>query len=258
MSRPGGEEGAHSVATRVFVVLEACASSPRALSLVDLVERTGLPKTTLHRLCWKLVELGMLEHVGGGFRIGTKLFALGSMNLELRRLRAVAMPQLHALVARTGWATNLAVPADGRALIVEEVYGTFTHDMRRMVGVRLPLHATAVGKALLCGLDGDALDELIGDGLLRPFTRTTIARPGLLREQLATIRRTGVAYSHEEWALGTSGVAAPVHVGSTVVAAIATVGPPGAAGMRMCADAVRIAAANVGRALSPATAATAA
>jgi DNA-binding IclR family transcriptional regulator len=255
MPHPGGEEGAHSVATRVLVVLETCASSPRALALVDLVERTGLPKTTLHRLCWKLVELGMLEHAGGGFRVGTKLFALGSMNTELRRLRAIAMPQLHSLVARTGWATNLAVPADGRALIVEEVYGTSTHDMRRMVGVRMPLHATAVGKALLSGLDEEALSALIGDGMLRPFTRATVVHPDVLREQLATIRRTGVAYSHEEWAIGTSGVASPVVVGGTVVAAIATVGPPGAAGMRRCADAVRLAAANVAHALSPVSAA---
>jgi IclR family transcriptional regulator, acetate operon repressor len=256
MRHPGGE-GA-SVATRVFVVLESCAASPRALSLVDLVERTGLPKTTLHRLCWKLVELGMLEHHGGGFRISTKLFALGSMNTELRRLRAVAMPQLHGLVARTGWATNLAVPADGRALIVEEVYGATAHEMRRMVGARLPLHATAVGKALLCGLSDDELDEVIGDGMLRPFTRATIVRPSLLREQLETIRHTGVAYSHEEWSLGTSGVASPVVVCGTVVAAVATVGPPGAAGMRRCADAVRHAAASVGQALSPVSAVAAA
>jgi IclR family transcriptional regulator, acetate operon repressor len=255
MRDPEGE-GAHSVATRVFVVLESCAASPRALSLVDLVERTGLPKTTLHRLCWKLVELGMLEHRGGGFRIGTKLFALGSMNTELRRLRTVAMPQLHSLVARTGWATNLAVPAEGRALIVEEVYDASTRDMRRMIGVRLPMHATAVGKALLCGLDEEELSDVVGTGMLRPFTRGTIVRPNVLREHLATIRSAGVAFSHEEWALGTSGVASPVVVGGRVVAAIAAVGPPGGAGMRQRADAVRLAAAAVGHALSPVRLAT--
>src|SRR6266487_162934 len=95
---PGGE-GAPSVADRVFAVLESCAGSSHPLTLVDLVERTGLPKTTLHRMCWKLVELGMLEHAQDGFRIGTKLFALGSMNPGLRRLRAIAMPYLHTLVA---------------------------------------------------------------------------------------------------------------------------------------------------------------
>jgi len=254
MQSPGGGEGGIRVATRVFAVLESCAASPRALSLVDLVERTGLPKSTLHRLCWKLVELGMLEHAGGGFRIGTKLFALGSMNTQLRRLRATAMPHLHSLAARTGWATNLGVQTDGRALIVEEVYAATAEARRRMVGVRLPLHATAVGKALLCGVPDGELDDLIGASMLRPFTRTTVVRPSLLREQLAAIRHGGVAYSHEEWALGTSGVAAPVVLAGEVVAAIAIVGPPGATAMRQRADAVRLAAASVGAALGPVSA----
>jgi DNA-binding IclR family transcriptional regulator len=252
--RSSGGEGGIRVATRVFILLESCAASPRALSLVELVERTGLPKSTVHRLCWKLVELGMLEHAGGGFRIGTKLFALGSMNTQLRRLRAAAMPQLHGLAGRTGWATNLAVPADGRALIAEEVYASSALDMRRMVGLRLPLHATAVGKALLCRAGDAELDELIGDGMLRPFTRTTIVRPSVLRQQLAAIRSSGIAYSHEEWAPGTSGVAAPVVVGGTVVAAVAIVGPPGATGMRQRADAVRAAASAVADTLGPAAA----
>jgi IclR family acetate operon transcriptional repressor len=176
------------------------------------------------------------------------------MNTQLRRLRSAAMPHLHGLAARTGWATNLAVQADGRALIVEEVYAASAEDRRRMVGIRLPLHATAVGKALLSAAGESELDELIGAGMLRPFTRSTIVRPSVLREQLATIRHAGVAYSHEEWALGTSGVAAPVVVGGEVVAAVAIVGPPGVTGMRQRADAVRLAAASVGNALGPAAA----
>src|SRR3954471_179194 len=104
-----------SVADRLFSVLESCASSSRALTLVDLVDRTGLPKTTLHRTCWKLVELGALEHDAEGFRVGTKLFALGSMSPRLRRLRVIGMPYLHDLVAVTGRVANLAVLSEGRA-----------------------------------------------------------------------------------------------------------------------------------------------
>ena len=256
MRHPGGE-GGPSVADRVFVVLESCAGSSQALTLVDLVERTGLPKTTLHRMCWKLVELGMLEHADNGFRIGTKLFALGSMNPGLRRLRAMAMPYLHALVERTGWAVNLAVLADDRALIVEEIYGAQSQTMRRMVGGRLPLHATAVGKALLSGYSDARLDAILSTRL-RPYTRTTIVRPNLMRDQIDVVRRTGVAFSHEEWSVGTSGVASPVEVAGTVVAAIAAVGPPGEQGLRQRAGSVHHVAGAVSRALDPAPAAIAA
>ena len=257
MGHPGAE-GPLSVVDRMFCVLESCAGSGRALTLVDLIELTGLPKTTLHRVCWKLVALGMLSHSDDGFRIGTKLFALGSMSPNLRRLRAVAMPYLHQLVTETGWATNLAVMADRRALIVEEVYDGLDGTRRRMVGARLPLHATAVGKALLAGSDDAALDLLLGTGMLRPYTATTIVRKTLLREQLEAVRRTGIAFSHEEWALGTSGVAAPIVVGTHVVATVAAVGDPGAAGLLQRTPAVRLAAARIARALGPPSIAVAA
>lgn len=248
-----GGEGRPSVVDRVFCVLESCAGSSRGLTLVDLVERTGLPKTTLHRVCWKLVDLGMLAHSEDGFRIGMKLFALGSMSPDLRKLRAAAMPYLHQLVNETGWATNLAVLADRRALIVEEVYGGLSAARRRTVGGRLPLHATAVGKALLAGYDEARVDLLVGTGMLRPYTPTTVVRPNLLRDQLATARRTGVAFSHEEWSMGTSGVAAPILMGGGLVAAVAAVGEPGEPGLRQRAPAVRIAALRIGRALNPAS-----
>jgi len=248
MRHPGGE-GGPSVTDRVFGVLEACAASSRPLTLAELGQRTGMPKTTLHRVCWKLVEHEMLEHDEEGFRVGAKMFALGSMNPRLRRLRSMSMPYLQALAARTGWVVNLAILCNRRALIVEEVFGDAMPSVLRMGGATMPLHATAIGKALLSGLEPDALDDLVGTGPLRPFTRRTIVRPNLLREHLAGIRRTGVAFSHEEWRMGTSGVAAPVIADGLVVATVALVGVPDATSMRQLARPVRIAADGVARAL---------
>lgn len=208
------------------MVLQSCGATDRSLTLADLVELTGLPKTTLHRVCWKLVELGLLERSGGGFRTGTKLFELGGMNPRLRALRATAMPFMHTLASRTAAAVNLAVQCDSRALIVDEVFAGRTPHTTRMVGSPMPLHATAIGKALLSGVSDAELDLLLGEGLLRPYTRWTVVRPNLLREQLAQVRRTGAAFSHEEWQLGTAGVAAPVYSHGEVVAAIAVITTP--------------------------------
>lgn len=242
--------GGPSVLDRALLVLEACAASYRPLTLVELVQRTGLPKTTLHRMCWKLVELGMLDRLDQRYRIGTKVFALGSMNPSLRRLRAAAMPHLHELVETTGWATNLAVLAGDRALIVEEVFAGEGRSMRRMVGGRLPLYATAVGKALLSGFSDETLAEALDKRRLRRYTRTTVVRPSFLRDQLAEVRRTGIAFSYGEWAVDTSGVAAPVVVGGEVIAAVAVVGEPIEKAMRQRADPVRRAAVALARTLT--------
>jgi DNA-binding IclR family transcriptional regulator len=235
----------------MFAVLEACAAGDRPFTLTDLVDRTGMPKSTLHRVCWKLVEHGMLEHDDAGFRIGTRMFALGSTNPRLRRLRSLSMPYLQELVARTGWVVNLAILSGRRALIVDEVFDEGMPSVERMGGATMPLHATAIGKALLSGLEPAELDALVGTAALRPYTRRTIVRPNLLRDQLAAIRTGGVAYSHEEWRMGTSGVAAPVIVHGEVVAAVALVGVPHVDTLRRHAHPVRIAAAGLSRALDP-------
>ena len=250
MSTPGGE-GRESVIDRVFCVLESCAASGRPLTLVDLSKRTGLPKTTVHRVCWKLVERGMLRHCSEGFQLSEKLFALGSMSPDLRRLRAVAMPWLHELTARTGWATNLAILAEERALVVEEVYCRSVRRMPRMVGARLPLHATAIGKALLCGLTAPELDKVLGHCALRPYTQNTIVRPNLLREQLERIRNARVATSHEEWSSGICGIAAPIYADGSVVGAIAVVGEPDERMMQSHAQFVRITGSRLSRVLTP-------
>jgi len=250
MSISGGD-GRPSVIDRVFCVLESCAASGRPLTLVDLSKRTGLPKTTVHRVCWKLVERGMLAHRGDGFEVSPKLFALGSMSPNLRRLRAIAMPWLHELTARTGWATNLAILADGRALVVDEVYGRGSRSMPRMIGARLPLHATAIGKALLAGFSDESLDDFLEQTALRPYTQNTIVRANLVAEQVARIRTVGVALSFEEWTLGTSGIAAPIYMDGQVEAAVAVVGEPNDRLMQSHTQYVRIAGSRLSQALTP-------
>jgi DNA-binding IclR family transcriptional regulator len=241
-----------SVADRMFTVLDACATNRGPLTLVDLGELTGLPKTTLHRVCWKLVELRVLEHSAQGFEMGARLYALGAMSPALRRLRATAMPLLHTLVARSGWMANLGVLYERSALVVDEVAGSVQLPPReRMLGTTMPLYATALGKALVANGPSSMLDELCEPPLLRPFTRNTIVRTSLLREHLDEVRRLGYAISHEELRLGASGVAAPVIADGGLVAAIALVGPPDDAALRRLARHVQLAADRLASALTP-------
>jgi DNA-binding IclR family transcriptional regulator len=243
-----GPSVAPSAADRIFVVLEACARAGRSLSLPELVERTGMPKSTLHRACRKLVTLGALEDRDGRFFVGTRLFALASTNPELRKLRAVSVPYLHVLCARSGWIANLATRSGDRALLLEEQYSV-AHRLPKMLGSTMPLHATAIGKALLAFATKDEIDDTIARVGLRPYTGHTIVRPRLLAEHLAMIRARGFAISSEEWRMGSAGVAAPVLLDGKVVASVALVGPPDQAELDRLAGPVKLAAARIGNAL---------
>jgi DNA-binding IclR family transcriptional regulator len=212
------------------------------VSLADLVQLTGIPKSTLHRLCWQLTEVGALEHHPDGFRIGPKLFALGAVNPAIQRLRTASMPLLHALSSSTGHVSNLAILQDDRVLLLDEVFAEERPFFPRMVGSTLPLHATALGKVLLATQPVAVREALVGSSILPAFTRHTIVRPNVLLEQLAVVARTGIAHSREEWRLGFAGVAASVRTQEEPRAAVALVGIPRAVDTERYAGAVRNAA----------------
>jgi DNA-binding IclR family transcriptional regulator len=219
-----GTNGSPSVARRILMTLEACAAQKRSLTLVELVDETGLAKTTLHRTCWKLVELGLLEHSDEGFFVGVKMFALGNSNPILNELRVAAMPLLLELQRTTGAMSNLAILHDGKALIIDALY-TAQPPLPRLVGASLPLHCTAVGKAIAANLEVDEREELVVEhGLLPAATWRTIVRPALLREHLDQVAEKGVASSNEEFMTGICGVAAAIKVRGGATVAIGYVG----------------------------------
>jgi DNA-binding IclR family transcriptional regulator len=215
-----------AMADRIFAIVEICAAAGRPLSLAELVAETGLPKSSLHRICARLVRLGALDADAGGYEVGTHLFALGSLNPRLRRLRVVAMPYLHELVAHSGRVANLGVLRDGRALLVDEVFGP-RPAMPKLIGATLPLHATALGKALLAGQGPERAEELIATLPLPRFTTRTVATREALRAQVAAIAAGEPAISREEWRLGTVGIAVPVRARGDTVAALALIGGRG-------------------------------
>jgi DNA-binding IclR family transcriptional regulator len=212
-----------SVGHRILTTLEACASRKRSLTLTELVEETGLAKSTLHRTCWKLVELGLLDHSDAGFSTGVKLFALGNANPVLGGVRAAAVPALLELQRVTGAMSNLAILYQGKALVLDALYSS-EPALPRLIGASLPLHCTAVGKAIAASLGVEARAELGLDGGLRPATGRTIVRPALLHEQLEQISHDGIATSNEEFMPGVCGVAAAVGLEDGTLVSIGFVG----------------------------------
>lgn len=237
-----------TVIDRVFSILDTCANSRRTLSLADLARETGLPKSTLHRLCRKLATIGALEHRPDGFRIGPRLFSLGALNPVMQRLRTQSMPSLYRMSAETGLITNLAVLVGDQALLIDEVFPD-ERPVPRMVGGLLPVHASALGKALLAWEPIVRQRELLGSGELERYTRHTVTDRAKLLPQLEKIKETGVSFSLEEMRLGFAGVAAPIVLDGKAEGALALIGIPRAADTKSYAGIVKRAAASTAAAL---------
>jgi IclR family transcriptional regulator, acetate operon repressor len=193
------------VASKIFAVLDAFDAAP-VLRLTEIAERTGIPMPTALRLVRELVSWGGLERQGdGSYRVGGRLWTLGTAAACPRRIRRAAAPSLHALFAATGQEVQLAVLDGTDSLVLDAVGGPAeVHD-----GDRLPLHASGVGKVLLAHAPAPVLHEVLRRGLRR-LTPYTVASPGRLAAQLEHIRASGLASESEEVRLGRASIATVV------------------------------------------------
>jgi DNA-binding IclR family transcriptional regulator len=199
-----------SVTSRVFAILDAFGPGEARMTLTEIAGRTGLPLTTTHRLVRELVRLGGLEREGGGtYRIGVRLWEIGSLAPIRGGLRELAMPFMEDLYEATHENIQLAVRTGLEAMILEKISGRESVRIVTRVGGRLPLHATGVGKVLLAHAPADVLAAVIAAGLdvLAP---NTITDPAVLRADLAAVRARGWSFTVDEMTGGATSVGAPV------------------------------------------------
>lgn len=199
----------NSVLGKVMAVLEAFAPDDTGVGFAELRRRTGLPKATLHRIAHDLVAARLLTRVDGDFHLGSYLFELGMRASVERTLLEVATPFLEDLYERTHETVHLGLREGSEVVYVAKVGGHRQVRSPSRLGGRLPVHATAIGKALLAWAEEDDRNAVLAAPLQRRTPRTVTA-PGLLRRQLDRVREDGVAFEYEEGAVGLVCVAAPV------------------------------------------------
>jgi len=213
--------------TKVVRVLDVFSTVDRALSLADIGQRTGFPKSTAHRLLAAMREAGLLDQdrERDRYRLGMKLFELGNIVLANMDLHREARPFVDALTRQSGQAVHLAVFDGHRALVIHRADASPEKGQPTALIEQAPVHCTSVGKAILAFQTPATIDRVISAGLLR-FTDATITDPEQLRAQLAEIRERGYAQDEGEHQPGVRCVAAPIRDQSgRVVAGISITGP---------------------------------
>lgn len=238
-----------TVLGKAVTILRAFQHDDDAVSLAELVRRTGLNKATVHRLCAALVELRLMDRGDDGYRLSSGLFELGMRASVERDLLELAIPFLQDLYERTHETVHLGVREGTDVVYLTKIGGHRQAKAPSRTGGRMPLYCTAIGKALLASSEPEVRAEVLRGPLSRRTPRTIVA-PGLLDRQLRAIVESGVAFEHEESQLGINCVAAPVFEGETLVAAISVAGPTTRFKAEQHANAVRAAAAALGSTLT--------
>ncbi|GAA4971010.1 IclR family acetate operon transcriptional repressor [Nonomuraea thailandensis] len=184
-------------------VLEEVAHR-QPIGVGELARGLGLPKSTVQRSLKTLHEAGWIRPAGGE----VTRWQVTSKALQVARrtelgLRDAAVPVMEELRQRTGETIHLMVPEGDAVVLIERLETDKPLRIVLPLGIRLPLHASANGKAVLAHL-GRSPDELPA------YTGTTITDPGALRAELDAVLRRGYADNRGEWRADIAAVAAAV------------------------------------------------
>ncbi len=191
----------------------------RELSLNEISQRTGLNKSRCFRLLHTLASRKYVERVGkdegeGGYRLGSQPFerAAGAR----RDVREIAHPYLVRLRDQFNETVNLGLIHSGEILYVDLVESQRPFRMSAMVGSRMPVESTAMGKAILACLTKEAVRGLLAGHSVRRA----------LPAELEQVRQRGHAIDNEENERGVACIGTAIHDGEGApVAAISMSGP---------------------------------
>jgi len=213
---------------KVLTVLEALRDGDEALTLQDLTVRTGLVKSSIHRILHSLKRHGYVEQEGPGgpYRLGVRFLSLARGFASGMQLIRVARPYLRELRDRFDESAYLAIPQSDHCVFVDVQE---THRDLRLIGplgAVVHYHATAAGKAIAAFLPPAVRSALLEEIRLVRLTPHTLTRRKAVAQEWAKVRRLGYAVNDEETIVGAVFIAAPFFDAASAVSGSITIGIP--------------------------------
>ena len=204
---------ADSPTLRLFGLLEVIAAQDRLFSLQDLVEASGLPKPTVHRMLQQIEGAGLLQREGDGrhYATGVRLRRLAETLLLNSTFHGARHRILRALVDEIGESCNITALAGSEVVYLDRVETAAPLRFYLHPGSRVPAHCSASGKIFLAQMAPMQRGRLLGPGVpLERCTEKTIVDGPLLEAELKLVRKLGYATDREEFLPGLVCVAVPV------------------------------------------------
>lgn len=231
VSNTSGKLSSLQLVERVFAVLQVVSTTVDGAGVTQIAQQTGLPKSTISRICATLEQLALVTRLPGkeaggrGFKIGPALVALVANVPHAESLAAIAQPYLQRLQEAIGETVALTLPEGDNAYVVSQITSQQAIQVRDWTGVRIPMYVQSTGRVFLAERTTAALDRYLMQPL-QPYTSNTISDPAQLRLILAQVREQGYAWVVEEFEEGLTALAVPVrNAAGQVIAAVNVFGP---------------------------------
>ncbi len=202
--RPATELAGDTPTMRLFSLLELIATKDQLFTLQGLVEETGTPKPTLHRMLQQLEASGLLTRQDNGrhYSTGVRLRRMAE-NLLLNDIHHGARHSvLRNLVAELGESCNVTAVSGSEVVYLDRVETPEPLRITLQAGSRVPVHCSASGKMILSQFSPAQRRRLLSAAPLERYTNKTVTDLDLIEDQLQRVRRDGYAIDDEEFLPG--------------------------------------------------------
>lgn len=213
---------------RALDILEVLAHAEEPLGVIEISNRIGLHKSTVHRILQTLCYRGYVEKEKDRepYHLGVKIIELGIRFFDDLEIRKVASSYLVLLAKSLDEVVHLVLLDNSEVVYIDKRESSQLVSMHSKVGRRAPMHCTAVGKAILSTLPEEEVRHILNTKGMARFTHKTITDPDRLIEQLNKIKKCGYAMEAEENEVGILCLGAPLFdFSGRAIAAISISGP---------------------------------
>lgn len=181
------------------------------LSFNEIVQFSGIPKTSVYRMVMSLEEMGLLDKdVDGKYSLGLLFLQFGHLVSERLDIRQVALPVMQRLHHEVGEAVNLIVRDGNEAIYIEKLDTKQPVRLYTAIGRRTPLYAGACSRVILAFLPYMERERYIDETDLQPIASGTITDREKLRQLISESRENGFSVSYSELEDYSAALAAPV------------------------------------------------
>lgn len=213
---------------RIFKIIDCFSFEETQLSLDEITKRSELPKPTVYRICEALCKEHILNKDLSSlkYRVGIKLFELGSMFLQSLELRQIAFPEMEKLYEITGESIHMGIIEGNEVISIEGIESNKSLHIKLWIGKRSPIYCTSIGKAILAFYSDEEIKKILDNIKLKSFTENTITSKRKLIEELKSIKENHVALDYQEHEEGVICIGAPIfNKTNNVIASISISGP---------------------------------
>lgn len=208
-----------------MILLLDYLSKHNVATFTEIHNALALPKSTLSLMLASLVTHRLVKFESNKYHLGLKMYEYGSAAIQNFNVKSVAHNFLSALVNQLNLTCHLGVLDGDSPIYLDKIESNQLISIKSVVGKKLSLHSSGLGKVLISQLSDEALDSLIPEENLEIFTPMTIPTKTALKQELQEIRKVGYAFDREEGDLGIFCIAMPVFDAShAIIAGVSVTG----------------------------------